>query len=233
MRSHGFANLANEIAPRRLGVDRLLPVHSALSPLFPGGGLRRGSVVSVAGDRGATSLALSLLQVPAHKGSWTALIDTPDLGMLAASELGFPLGRCVAVSVDTDEQWAKVLGVAVGAFELVLTRPSRKLAQAELRPLLARMREEGSVLVLLAGEFNDVIPADIRLEVNRSAWQGLSHGSGRLLSRKIEVKATGRGAVASGRFARFWMPGIAGDLEALPSEVEQQQGQVTNIRAVS
>ncbi len=228
LRSHGLANLSAEISPRHFGVDRLLPVHDALAPLFPGGGLRRGSVVSVVGDRGATSLAMSLLQESAAKGSWTALVGTPDLGMLAAAELGLPLSRCVAVTVDEETNFVKVLGVAVGAFELVVTRPSRHLTQAELRPLFARMREEGSVLILL-GIKEDAIPADIRLEVQRCAWKGLSVGTGRLLSRKVEVKATGRGAVAGGRFARFWLPGIDGEIEALPEATVPAVGPISAV----
>jgi len=233
LRAQGFAHLAKEIAPVRLGVDRLIPVHNALSSLFNGGGIRRGSVVSVAGDKGAMSLLLSLLQVPASAGSWIALVDTPALGMLAASELGFPLARCISVTVNEEAKWMKVLGVAIGAFEFVVIQPDQHVNPAELRPLFARMREEGSVLVQLSGARGDVIPSDIRLEVHRSEWIGLASGTGRLMNRKIEVKATGKGAAATERFTRFWMPGLEGEIETISEASVRPSDEVIRIRAVS
>lgn len=225
--------LADSIAPQRLGIDRLLPVHEALSPLFRSGGLRRGSVININGDRGATSLGLSLLQKPAQLGAWIALIDTPDLGILAASELGLPLGRCVSVTLDDNNNWLKAMGAVLGAFELVLTRPAAKMTPSQLRPLLARLRKDGSVLVQLPQRSHNQsygVLGDVHLEVRRVAWKGLYSGTGRLVSRKLEVRATGKGAVAEGHSVRFWLPSDEGRLQAISnSEVSQEVRQ----RAVS
>src|SRR5688500_19613935 len=51
VREAGLGDLVrpgSEHAPGELGSQRLLPVRPELRPLFPGGGLRRGSVIAVA-----------------------------------------------------------------------------------------------------------------------------------------------------------------------------------------
>src|SRR5262245_20127568 len=68
----GLQELAGKARPVALANERLLPVLDPLAPLLPGGGLRRGSVVSVAS--GSTSLALALLAGASAAGSWCAAV---------------------------------------------------------------------------------------------------------------------------------------------------------------
>ncbi|MGH9177562.1 MAG: hypothetical protein ACRD0N_03275, partial [Acidimicrobiales bacterium] len=75
------ARLAGRVQPVALAGERLLPVHPALAGLLPGGGLRRGSTVAVAGS---TSLALALVAGPSGAGSWCAAVGVPSLGLVAA-----------------------------------------------------------------------------------------------------------------------------------------------------
>jgi hypothetical protein len=67
-----------------------LPVSPALSELLPGGALRRGSTVSVVGS---TALILALLAEATQQGSWAAITGMPELGVVAAAELGVDLER--------------------------------------------------------------------------------------------------------------------------------------------
>ncbi|MDQ4071247.1 MAG: hypothetical protein M3203_17525, partial [Actinomycetota bacterium] len=82
--------------PLALAGDRVLPVLPPLEPLFPGRGLRRGSVVTVTGS---TSLAVSLLVAASSQGGWCAAVGLPSLGLAAADELGVSLERFPLVPV--------------------------------------------------------------------------------------------------------------------------------------
>ncbi len=58
--------------PVALAGEQLLAVLAPLAPLFPEGGLRRGSTVTVEAGPGATSLALALGAAASAAGSWVA-----------------------------------------------------------------------------------------------------------------------------------------------------------------
>ena len=73
----------------RVGVDRVIEMPSPLRKLLPGGGLRRGSTVTV---RGSTSLLLAMLGAATRAGSWCVVVGMPHLGLVAA-ELGVDLDR--------------------------------------------------------------------------------------------------------------------------------------------
>src|SRR5947209_4215407 len=100
---------------------RVLPVLPALSGLLPEGGLKRGSVVSVAG---ATSLALALLAGPSAAGSWCAAVGMPSLGVAAAAEVGIALERFPLVAAPPNaEEWAWTVATMLDAVDVVLARP--------------------------------------------------------------------------------------------------------------
>ncbi|MDQ2826290.1 MAG: hypothetical protein M3Y04_04945, partial [Actinomycetota bacterium] len=92
--------VAGRAQPVTMAGERLLPVLPALESLLPGGGLRRGSVVTVGGSTGggSTSLALSLLAAVSAQGSWCAAVGLPALGLAAAAEMGVALDRFPVVA---------------------------------------------------------------------------------------------------------------------------------------
>lgn len=179
--------LAGSTAPVTL--DRVLPVLGALEPLFPGGGLRRGSTVSVSGSIG---LALRIVAGPSKAGAWCATVGIPSLGLAAAAEAGIALDRFPMVA-DPGGDWATVTAALLDAFDVVLLGSPRHNNAA--RRLEARARERGSVLVV-AGEWSG---ADVRLAVARSEWEGLGDGHGHLRRHRLEVVGTGRRAAARER----------------------------------
>jgi hypothetical protein len=186
--------------------ERLLPVVPALRPLLGGQGLRRGTTVAV--SRSA-ALALALVAGASATGSWVAAVGLPDLGVVAAAEMGLALERLALVPAPGARAWPAVVAALLDAVDVVLVRPPARLPAAQARRLAARARERGAVLVPL-GRWPE--PADLRLAVTSSAWHGLGQGHGRLQARRVEVLVAGRGAAARERRALLWLPASDGTI---------------------
>jgi hypothetical protein len=191
-----------------LADERLLPVAPALQPLLPGQGLRRGTTVAV--GRSA-ALALALVAGASAAGSWVAAVGLPDLGIVAAAESGIVLERLALVPAPGARAWPTVVAALLDAVDVVLVRPPAGLPAGQARRLAARARERGAVLVPL-GAWSE--PADLRLTVVTSSWQGLGQGHGRLQARRVEVVAGGRGAAARERRLPLWLPAPDGTIAA-------------------
>ena len=113
--------------------DRPLPVLPALEPLFPAGGLRRGSAVSV---RGSASLLLALLAGPSRRGAWCGVVGLSGLGLVAAAEAGIALDR-LALVPDPGRDWAAVAAALLDAMEVVVVVPRGRVPDADVRRLAA------------------------------------------------------------------------------------------------
>lgn len=207
----GMVTRASAVAP----VEAVVPVSAELAPLLLGGGLRRGCTVEVAvggpvglgrglrapgggaNDRchseaapaaGGSSLLLALLAGASAGGCWCALVGAPGLGLAAAVEAGVDLRRLALVPAP-GSSFARVVGALVDGFDLVVVAPPGHLSQADARAVSARARRFGAVLVS-AGPWPG---ADVRLTAVRGGWEGLGEGHGRLRSRRLQVRASGRG----------------------------------------
>ena len=178
----------------------------ALQPLLPGRGLRRGTTVAV--TRSA-ALALALVAGASAAGSWVAAVGLPDLGIVAAAETGIALERLALVPVPGARAWPAVVAAFLDAVDVVLVRSPPRLPAAQARRLAARARERGAVLVPL-GAWSQ--PADLRLAVTSSAWQGLGQGHGHLQARQVEVSIAGRGAATRERRFLLWLPSPDGTI---------------------
>lgn len=207
----GAVARASAVAP----VEAVLPVLEALAPLLPGGGLRRGCTVEVAvggpvglgrgmrleGDAryeappvaGGSTLLLALLAGASSAGCWCALVGAPGVGLVAAVEAGVDLTRLALIPAP-GAAFARVLGALLDGFDLVAVHPPPMLSAADARAASARARRFGSVLVAV-GPWPG---ADVRLAPVQGNWEGLGDGHGRLRSRCLLVRASGRGA-AGGR----------------------------------
>src|SRR4051794_12253328 len=136
--------------PVALAEEERLPVLGPLAGLFPGSGLRRGTTVSVVGGggSGSTSLALALLAGPSQAGSWTAVVGCPDLGLVAAAELGVDLERLALVPrPGSGSQWPTVVSALLDAVDVVAVRPPGRIKAGDVRRLTAKARERGAVLL--------------------------------------------------------------------------------------
>ncbi len=190
-----------------LGADRMLPVLPELRELFPGQGLRRGSTVAVRptpGLGGSTSLLLCLLAAASQGGSWCAVVGLPQLGLVAAAELGVSLDRLALVPFP-GPQWTGVVATLLDGFDIVVIAAAGPVAASVRAQLAARARQRGSVLMpFTAGGWEG---ADISLTPEKSTWHGLAWGKGRLRSRELTVCARGRGSAERPRRSTFWLPG--------------------------
>jgi hypothetical protein len=218
-----LAELARRVRPVSLAGEQRLEVAPALSGLIPGGGIRRGSTITVASGPagGATSLALALLARATVEGSWCAVVGLPDLGLVAAAELGVDLSHLALVPAPED-RWMAVVAALLDGVDVVLFRSPRRVRPPDIRRLAGRARERGAALVVLAGEVGVGGQAgprrawpgmtDIGLAVTASRWTGLGEGHGCLRGRQVEVVAEGRGAAARPVRARLWLPSPEGEV---------------------
>jgi hypothetical protein len=192
------------------GADgRVLPVGAPLATLLPGGGLRRGTTVAVAGTVGATSLVLALLAEASAGGAWAGVIGRPDLGLVAAAEAGVALERLALVPYPGADLVA-VTAALLDGLDLVVVA-GRVLHGSDRARLAARARQRGAVLLPL-GPWPG---ADVDLTCEQGRWRGVGTGSGdvgRLRTRRVCVRLRGRGVAPAGRSARLLLPGVAGRL---------------------
>ena len=146
-----LARAAQHARPVALAGEQVLPVLDALAPLFPEGGLRRGTVVAVQGGA-SSSLALAVAAGPSAAGSWVGAVGLPSLGLLAAAEAGVALDRLVLVADPARgggrDDWPTVVATLVDGMDVVLVRLPRSLRTGDARRLQARVRERGAVLLV-------------------------------------------------------------------------------------
>ena len=197
---------ASELAPSVAGrgADRLLPVRSELRDLFPDSGLRRGSTVAITSGRGATTLMLATLAAASQAGAWCAVVGMPQLGLVAANEIGVILERLAFVP-HPGTQWTNVVSVLLDGFDIVVVAPIGQVATSVRTQLAARARQRAGVLL----PFGDWDGADLTLTPEKSVWHGLGNGRGRLRQRELTVCARGRGAAVRPRRVTTWLPGPA------------------------
>jgi hypothetical protein len=226
--------LGERVAPLTGARERTLPVPASLRDLFPGGALRRGWVICTEGA-GATSLALAVAAGPSAAGSWTAVVGEEGVGLAAAAEAGLVLERLLVVTASGPRDAAEAAAALVGSVDVVLLGSGIRLGAADQRRLAARLRERGSVLIRLGGDWShgagvwpggarsssrrvdDRQGADVFLRVVSSRWNGLGDGWGLLRSRRVSVQVTGRGAAGRPRTVDLLLPGPDGSPVLLES----------------
>ncbi|HET9076801.1 MAG TPA: hypothetical protein VFN68_07705 [Acidimicrobiales bacterium] len=201
---------------------RLVEVPAPLAPLFPEGGIRRGTTVAVGPLLGGCSVALSLAGAVTRGGGWVAAVGTPSLGLVAAAELGVDLRRLALVPGPGD-QWPTVVAALVDGFDLLLVRPAGRVRAADARRLAARVRERGTVMVLLDPPGWPESP-DIRLWAGPSEWEGLGEGHGHLRARRMVVSAGGRRVGGRERRREVWLPSPDGRVAGDPAMAPGQPG---------
>ena len=209
--------LGDASAPVLAG-ERVLPVVPALTAMFTNpAGLRRGATVVVDTDHtapGAVSLALALVAAASATGSWAGVVGVPDLGLVAAAELGVRLERVALIPRVEPAQWVTVVGALLDAVDVVIAHPPAHLRGGDARRLTARARERGSTLIPLLPGRAWADGADVRLTVTGGRWEGAGTGEGHLAARELTVTRGGRGAAARPRTVRLWLPGPGGGVGA-------------------
>jgi hypothetical protein len=224
-------SLASRARPVSSSRDQILPLLPALGPLLPGGGLQRGSVITVsAGDDrpdgrnggrterggaggGAGTLAFALLAAASAAGSWCAAVGTGDPGILAIAEMGVDLDY-LAIVPCPGPAWPEVTALLVDDMDVVLVRPPGRVGMGVARRLVARARQKRTVLVVQAGRGIWPEGPDIHLAVESGIWDGVDRGHGHLAGRHVEVVTSGRRSAVRNVRTGLWLPGPSGAVTA-------------------
>jgi hypothetical protein len=201
--------VARDACPATLAGARRLLVADPLGTLLPDGGLRRGSVITLAGAAGTTSVLLPLLAAATAIGEWASVVEPGvTLGGAAIAEAGVALERCAVVRRVPVDRWAVVVAALLEGSALVAAWVPRNVRVGDARRLAARARERGAVLVAMEsvpGARPVTWPAEaaLRLHVQAGPWRGLESGQGLLSERDLQVRVEGRGAAREGPVGAF------------------------------
>ena len=220
--------LIEKIQPVNLSGQRILPVPEVLAPLFPWGGIQKGTSLSVGGN-GGWSLAMALMAEALGAEGWLAVVGTPDLGLVAASEFGVRLDRVLMVETPPLHQWPTVVAALLEAVDVVAIAPDSRVGPRDARRLNARAREQGSILLHLDHASTWPTAVDVGLDVAVDQWQGLGVGHGCLHARRATVTSTGRRSAARRHSVPVWLPDRHGRLAAAtpaPARPEPAASQV-------
>jgi hypothetical protein len=112
--------------------------------------LPRGTVAVLSGAR---SLLLSMVAAVTAAGGNVAIVGQPDIGLLAAAEMGADLSR-LAVIPDPGTDPVEVAAVLIDGMDLVvLGLGGRRVPQTRARAVVARARLKGCTLLVTDGDW--------------------------------------------------------------------------------
>jgi hypothetical protein len=179
--SHGHS------APKR--ADELLSESKSLLPIPESlaerlaVGLPRGSVVVASGAR---SLPLGVVAAVTAAGGHAAVIGQPDVGLLAAVEMGADLSR-LALVPDPGTDPVEVAAVLLDGMDLVvLGLGGRSVPLSRARAVTARARNKGCTLLITGGDWQG---ATMRLEARVSGYETTGGpGLGRISRVRLAIK---------------------------------------------
>ncbi|MDY6998376.1 MAG: hypothetical protein SW019_17385 [Actinomycetota bacterium] len=172
--------------------DSLLSMPESLSELLPGS-LPRGTVAVLSGAR---SLEVGLVAAVTADGGNAAIIGQPDLGLLAAVEMGADLSR-IAVIPHPGADPVEVAAVLMDGMDLVvLGLGGRTVPASRARALVARARQRECTLLVTDGDWQG---ASARLEARVSGYEFAGRqdgapmpGRGRISRVRLAMHARGR-----------------------------------------
>ena len=179
-----------------LGQDSLLPMPDSLVELLPDS-LPRGTVAVLSGAR---SLQLSMVAAVTAEGGHAAIIGQPDVGLLAAVEMGADLSR-IAVIPEPGADPVEVAAVLMDGMDLVvLGLGGRSVPATRARAVVARARQRGCTLLVTDGDWQG---ASARLDAHVSGYEVVgagrgtpTPGCGRIGRVRLAMRSRGRSGVA-------------------------------------
>jgi hypothetical protein len=155
--------------------------------------LPRGTVAVVSGAR---SLELGIVAAVTAAGGYAAIIGQPDIGLLAAQEMGADLSR-IAVIPEPGADPVEVAAVLMDGMDLVvLGLGGRSVPPTRARAVVARARQRGCTLLVTDGTWQG---SATRLEATVSGYDiaGVGDGPpvpgcGRISRVRLATRARGR-----------------------------------------
>lgn len=178
--------------------ESLLPMPESLADVLPEA-LPRGTVAVLSGAR---SLPLSMVAAVTAEGGHAAIVGQPDVGLLAAVEMGADLSR-IAVIPEPGSDPVEVAAVLLDGMDLVvLGLGGRSVPATRARAVVARARQKGCTLLVTDGDWQG---ASARLEARVCGYEVAGAGSrppvpgcGRISRVRLAMRARGR-SVGSAR----------------------------------
>ena len=134
--------------------------------------LPRGTVAVLSGAR---SLPLSMVAAVTAEGGHAAIVGQPDVGLLAAVEMGADLSR-IAVIPEPGADPVEVAAVLMDGMDLVvLGLGGRTVPATRARAVVARARQKGCTLLVTGGDWQG---ASTRLEARVCGYEVTGAGWG-------------------------------------------------------
>jgi hypothetical protein len=136
-------------------------------------------------------LPLGVVAAVTGAGGHVAVIGQPDVGLLAAAEMGADLTR-LALIPDPGTDPVEVAAVLLDGMDLVvLGLGGRSVPLSRARAVTARARNKGCTLLVTDGDWQG---ASIRLEARVCGYETTSDkpGFGRISKVRLEVCGAGR-----------------------------------------
>ncbi|MBO0865427.1 MAG: hypothetical protein J2P16_10190 [Mycobacterium sp.] len=187
-----IAAVSPKVGSGRQGQARLLPESETRLPIPPmltevlPDALPRGAVVVLSGAR---SLPLSMVAAVTAAGGNAAIVGQPDVGLLAAVEMGADLSR-LAVIPDPGTDPVEVAAVLMDGMDLVVLGLSgRAVPPSRTRAVAARARQKGCTLLVTDGDWAG---ASMRLEARVCGYETGAPGFGRISKVRLDVCARGQ-----------------------------------------
>jgi hypothetical protein len=160
----------------------------------------RGTVAVLSGAR---SLLLRMVASVTAAGGNAAIVGQPDIGLLAAVEMGADLSR-LAVIPDPGTDPVEVAAVLVDGMDVVaLGLGGRRVSRTRARAVVARARSRGCTLLVTDGDWEG---APTRLEARVCGYEITAGnrgapvcGFGRISGVRLQVSGVGAGGRTIGR----------------------------------
>jgi hypothetical protein len=151
--------------------------------------LPRGTVAVLSGAR---SLPLSMVAAVTAEGGHAAIVSQPDVGLLAAVEMGADLSR-IALIPEPGTDPVEVAAVLMDGMDLVvLGLGGRSVPATRARAVVARARQKGCTLLITGGDWQG---ASTRLEARVCGYEITGPGRpglGRISRVRLAMRAKGR-----------------------------------------
>ena len=186
------------------GPDDLLPdtetrltIPQLLADVLPDA-LPRGAVAVLSGAR---SLSLSMVAAVTAVGGNAAIVGQPDVGLLAAVEMGADLSR-LAVIPDPGSDPVEVAAVLMDGMDLVvLALGGRTVSLTRARAVVVRAHHKGCTLLVTDGDWQG---ASIRLQARVCGYETTPSaagmpGFGRIKQVRLQINGVCAGGRAIGR----------------------------------
>ena len=165
--------------------EELVPAGSAPLP--------QGTVAVLSGAR---SMLLRMVATVTADGGNAAIVGQPDIGLLAAVEMGADLSR-LAVIPDPGSDPVEVAAVLVDGMDLVvLGLGGRRVTRTRARAVVARARHKGCTVLVTDGDWEG---ASTRLEARVCGYEftpghrGMpAPGFGRISEVRLQISGCGR-----------------------------------------